>query len=77
MTPFARTWAKSHALEHTVGDTRRSARAGGYLQRAARLYLYTEYTGAARNYARKLLRRVQLEPERHAEPVAQRRGELA
>ena len=66
----------AHAAEHAVGDARRAAAAGGQLHCAVCVDAHAHEGGRARDDAAQLLRRIQLQPERHAEAVAQRGGEL-
>ena len=67
----------AHALEHAVGDAGRAARATGDLQRAVGVDADLEDVRRALHDVRQLLGRVQLQPERDAEAVAQRVGEHA
>ena len=61
----------AHAPEHPVCDTRRAARARGDLARAAGVDVHTEQRRRACDDAAKLLGGVQLQPQLHAEAVAQ------
>ena len=61
--------------QHTVGDAGRAAGAPGDLHSAAGLDGNVQNTGAARDDLPQLLGGIQLQPERDAEAVAQRRGQ--
>ena len=67
----------AHALEQSVGDARRAARAIGDRARAGGVDCYAEHAGAAHDDPREVARRVVVEPVLDAEAVAQRRGQQA
>jgi len=63
----------AHAAQQAAGDAGRAAGAAGDLQSAGLGQLEAELLGAAADDAQQLLRRVELQPQRDAEAVAQRR----
>ena len=65
----------AHAPEQAPGDARRAARALGDLVRAVVGKGEADHSGAARDDALQLFGGVKIEPDRNAEPVAQRGGE--
>ena len=78
MSPSALTSAiVAHAPQQAVGDARRAARAARDLQRALVGVAHVEQLRRARDDARQLLRRVELQPRDDAEAVAQRVGQHA
>ena len=62
--------------QHPVGDPGRAPAAAGDLIGALRHDVHVQNGGGPGDDLRELLRRVQLQPQRHAEPVPQGRGQL-
>jgi hypothetical protein len=67
----------AHAAQQPVGDARRAARAARDLQRAGGVDGHVQQPRRARDDARQLLGRVELQPRHDAEAVAQRVGQHA
>ncbi|CDC72964.1 putative uncharacterized protein [Oscillibacter sp. CAG:155] len=65
-----------HPPEHPVGDPGRAPAAAGDLIGALRHDVHVQDPGAAGDDLTEFLRGIELQPQRHAEPVPQRRGEL-
>ena len=67
----------AHPAQQAAGDARRAAGAAGDLVRAVLAHADAEHPGAALHDELQLLDGVELEPDRDAEAVAQRRREKA
>src|SRR6185437_2166313 len=65
----------AHALQQAAGDARRAAGAAGDLARAVGREVKAQDARAAFHNGEQLLRRIEVEPDRNSETVAQRRGD--